>query len=169
MSDEAARRAELAALIETGWTNTPFSRCSYCGKDWNDGVGHEHGQGEMDPEAPYGFILVHEDKGGTIKFDCEKAADAVLAYVTDAVAESWAPTCTQTGKKAVGGVCPEHGGDGCLMASALLNERRRAVAYLRVLRDNHPHLRDAYEHAAINLETALETGWQPLARLGPQS
>jgi hypothetical protein len=91
----------LAALIETGWTNTPFSRCSYCGEDWNGGVGHEHGQGEMDPEAPYGFILVHEDKGGTIKFDAGKAADAVLAYVADAVAESWAPTCTRTGKKAV--------------------------------------------------------------------
>jgi len=82
--DEAARRAELAALIETGWTNTPFSRCSYCGEDWNDGIGHDHGQ--MDPDPPYGFILVHEDRGGTIKFDGEKAADAVLAYVADAVA-----------------------------------------------------------------------------------
>jgi hypothetical protein len=50
------------------------------------------------------------------------------------------------------------------MASALLNERRRAVAYLRVLRDNHPHLRDAYEHAATNLEAALQTEWQPLRR-----
>jgi hypothetical protein len=61
-------------------------------------------------------------------------------------------------------VCQEHGGDGCLMASAILNERRRAVAYLRVLRDNHPHLRDAYEHAAINLEAALQTEWQPMRR-----
>jgi hypothetical protein len=88
MTDEA-RRAELAALIEkAGWTNTPFSRCSYCGEDWNDVVGHEHGQGEMDPEPPYGFILVHEDKGGTIKFDAEKAADAVLAYVAGAVAQA---------------------------------------------------------------------------------
>jgi hypothetical protein len=164
MTDEARRRAELAALIETGWTNTPFSRCSYCGKDWNAGVGHEHGEGEMDSEAPYGFILVHEDRGGTIKFDCEKAANAVLAYVAGAVAESWAPTCTRTGQKAVGGVCPEHGGDGCLMASALLNERRRAVAYLRVLRDNHPLHRDVLEHAAINLEAALQTEWQPLRR-----
>jgi hypothetical protein len=86
MTDEAARRAELATLIETGWTNTPFSRCSFCGENWNDGVGHEHGQ--MDPDPPYGFILVHEDKGGTIKFDAGKAADAVLAYVTDAVAQA---------------------------------------------------------------------------------
>jgi hypothetical protein len=101
------------------------------------------------------------------QFD-EAMIQRISALVTDAVAESWAPTCTQTGKQAVGGVCPEHGGDGCLMASALLHERRRAVAYLRVLRDNHPHLRDAYEHAAINLEAALETGWHPLARLGPQ-
>jgi len=89
MTDEARRRAELAALIEkAGWMNTPFSRCSYCGKDWNDGVGHEHGQGEMDPDPPYGFILVHEDKGGTIKFAAEKAADAVLAYVAGAMAQA---------------------------------------------------------------------------------
>lgn len=44
-----------------------------------------------------------------------------------AVAESWAPTCVKTGKKAVGGCCPEHGGDSCLMASemvrAILAER----------------------------------------------
>jgi len=85
--------------------------------------------------------------------------------MADAVAESWAPTCTQTGTQAVGGVCPEHGGDGCLMASALLNnERRRAVAYLRVLRDNHPLHRDVLEHAATNLEAALQTEWQPLRR-----
>jgi hypothetical protein len=88
VTNEARRRAELATLIEKGWTNTPFSRCSYCGKDWNGGVGHEHGQGEMDPDPPYGFMLVHEDKGGTIKFDSEHAADAVLAYVADAVAQA---------------------------------------------------------------------------------
>jgi len=87
VSDEA-RRAELATLIETGWTNTPFSRCSYCSKDWNGGIGHEHSQGEMDPDPPYGFVLVHEDKGGTIKSDAGKAADAVLAYVTDAVVQA---------------------------------------------------------------------------------
>jgi hypothetical protein len=51
------------------------------------------------------------------------------------------------------------------MASALLNnERRRAVAYLRVLRDNHPLHRDVLEHAATNLEAALQTEWQPLRR-----
>lgn len=80
MTDET-RRAELAALIETGWTNTPFSRCSYCGKDWDGGEGHDHPDREWDD-------LVMENTGGTIKFDSEKAADAVLAYVADAVAQA---------------------------------------------------------------------------------
>jgi hypothetical protein len=81
-------KENLTTLIETGWTNMPLSRCSFCGKDWNAGVGHEHGQGGMDPDPPYGFIVVHEDKGGTIKFDAEKAADAVLAYVATAVTQA---------------------------------------------------------------------------------
>lgn len=53
----------------------------------------------------------------------ENMATKLLVYRADAVAqavkESWAPTCAKTGKKAINGVCPEHGGDGCLMASEI--------------------------------------------------
>ena len=65
-------RAALIEAIRSGWTNTPFSRCSFCGKDWNGGAGHDHP--DRDP-----MDWVYEEKGGTIAFDCEKAADAVLA------------------------------------------------------------------------------------------
>ena len=47
------------------------------------------------------------------------------------------------------------------VAQARAEERERAVAYLRVLQGNHPHLFEAYRHAEVNLQAVLETGWQP--------
>lgn len=49
------------------------------------------------------------------------------------------------------------------IAQALVKERARAVAYLRVLKANHPNYEQAYEHAAKNLDMALQTSWEPPA------
>ena len=65
----------------------------------------------------------------------------VDAAVAEAVARSWAPTCTTTGKKAVAGVCPEHGGDGCLMASAIVEAVKEREARLVMEIDEVERLR----------------------------
>ena len=48
-----------------------------------------------------------------------------------------------------------------MVEQARAEERKRAVAYLRVLQGSHPHLLEAYRHAEVNLQAALDTDWHP--------
>ncbi len=55
----------------------------------------------------------------------DSLAEDLEAFAAAAVAMSWAPRCGMAGWKAINGVCPEHGGDGCLMAHALIEARKQ--------------------------------------------
>lgn len=78
---EDGERAEVLAAIRKGAFNRPFSRCSFCKAEWNGGQGHDHAEERRDAEADGDFVFIHEERGGTIGFDYEQAADAVLALV----------------------------------------------------------------------------------------
>jgi len=91
-------------------------------------------------------------------------ADTIRAYAAEQVAQARAEWENPTGAVMSGGVVDwkkAYQFSQAELKGARAEERKRAVGYLRVLQENHPHLRGAYRHAELNLQAVLETDWQP--------
>jgi len=66
---------------------------------------------------------------------------------------------------------PRENGLGCnrcddiesALREVVETEQHRALAYLGVLADNHPHLQDVYIHAQKNMAAMFKGDWQPIA------
>jgi len=91
-------------------------------------------------------------------------ADFARAYAAERVAQARAEWKNPTGAVMSGGVVDwkkAYQFSQAELKGARAEERKRAVGYLQVLQANHPHLRDTYRHAELNLQAVLETDWQP--------
>ena len=86
------------------------------------------------------------------------------AFVAEQVAQARVEWENPTGAAMSGGVVDwkkAYQFSQAELKGARAEERKRAVGYLQVLQANHPHLRDTYRHAELNLQAVLETDWQP--------
>jgi len=90
--------------------------------------------------------------------------DCATAYAAEQVAQARGEWENPTGAIMSGGIVDwkkAYQFSQAELKEARAEERKRAVGYLQVLQANHPHLRDAYRHAELNLQVVLETDWQP--------